>query len=552
MRNNEVEAAPSVAKKESIIVDKASLPVIKDNTINKEEKNSKKHTKEIDEDKSVKKENPQRLFGKFQFQFFMDILKPDCLIEKDGVKSYVYFNLEKLYNILKRMFKDLFEKYPKTLEEIKESIEAYIKDKEKHDKPFIEEKNGVKDFFRTIKFWFIKEKYNRKAKNEVIKLAYCLVKLKDLKENDPENFKKRFGFIDTEDYKITFDNFQDLGFIINQFENLKITGENISKINENIKALNETFDNIRQQIENEYKGNHVTVLMSFLIKNIDDKLSKIEDFNIPEESETYKNMTDLIKKLNQHIFEYMFIKKENNNFFFGITFELKIIKNLEKEKIVILNQGKNLNDFYSKLKTNFENLRDHLYIFDEDDDEKEPVTEKDKMKFIRKYMTKLKKLDDLKVDNKKKIKENYQKTFNNGIQTVGDVLSKKPDKKVKEKVKTEGEGEGEGEGKGQGKEDEEKVDNSKLNINIIKDIGNSAFQIHENYIELKLLEKTRENIENRKNKTIKLIKEYDLIRKIEKKMEEIKEKNVCGLSITRRINDEKNLLEDLYIVDIIY
>jgi len=35
-------------------------------------------------------------------------------------------------------------------------------------------------------------------------------------------------------------------------------------------------------------------------------------------------------------------------------------------------------------------------------------------------------------------------------------------------------------------------------------------------------------------------------------MEEIKEKNVCGLSITRRINDEKNLLEDLYIVDIIY
>lgn len=61
------------------------MPVIKDNTINKEEKNSKKHTKEIDEDKSVKKENPQRLFGKFQFQFFMDILKPDCLIEKDGV-----------------------------------------------------------------------------------------------------------------------------------------------------------------------------------------------------------------------------------------------------------------------------------------------------------------------------------------------------------------------------------------------------------------------------------------------------------------------------------
>ena len=181
MRNNEVEAAPSVAKKESIIVDKASLPVIKDNTINKEEKNSKKHTKEIDEDKSVKKENPQRLFGKFQFQFFMDILKPDCLIEKDGVKSYVYFNLEKLYNILKRMFKDLFEKYPKTLEEIKESIEAYIKDKEKHDKPFIEEKNGVKDFFRTIKFWFIKEKYNRKAKNEVIKLAYCFGPTKGFK-----------------------------------------------------------------------------------------------------------------------------------------------------------------------------------------------------------------------------------------------------------------------------------------------------------------------------------------------------------------------------------
>lgn len=257
-------------------------------------------------------------------------------------------------------------------------------------------------------------------------------------------------------------------------------------------------------------------------------------------------MTDLIKKLNKFIFKYMFIKKEINNFFFGITFELKIIKNLEKEKIVILNQGKNLNDFYSKLKTNFENLRDHLNIFDEDDDEKEPVTEKDKMEFIRNYMAKLKKLEDLNGNIEKKIYENYNKTFNNGIQTVGDVFSKMPDKKVKEKIKTEGEGEGKIEG------EVEKVGNSKLNINIIKDVGNSAFQINENFIDLKLLKKTRKNLENRKNETIKLIKEYELIKKIEKKMEEIKEKNVCGLSITRKINDEKNQLEDLYIVDIIY
>ena len=182
-----------------------------------------------------------------------------------------------------------------------------------------------------------------------------------------------------------------------------------------------------------YEENDIPVLMSFLIKNIDDKLSKIEDLNIPEETDTYKNMTDLIKKLNKFIFKYMFIKKEINNFFFGITFELKIIKNLEKEKIVILNQGKNLNDFYSKLKTNFENLRDHLNIFDEDDDEKEPVTEKDKMEFIRNYMAKLKKLEDLNGNIEKKIYENYNKTFNNGIQTVGDVFSKMPDKKVKEK-----------------------------------------------------------------------------------------------------------------------
>ena len=331
------------------------------------------------------------------------------------------------------MFNHLFKKYPNTLEEIKESIEAYIKDKKKHDKEFIENKNGVKDFFRTIKFWFIKEKYNREAKNEVIKLAYCMAQLKDLKENDPENFKKCIGFIDTEDYKITPYNFQVFDFIRNQFEYLKITGENISEINENIKVLNKTFDDIRKQIKNEYEENDIPVLMSFLIKNIDDKLSKIEDLNIPEETDTYKNMTDLIKKLNKFIFKYMFIKKEINNFFFGITFELKIIKNLEKEKIVILNQGKNLNDFYSKLKTNFENLRDHLNIFDEDDDEKEPVTEKDKMEFIRNYMAKLKKLEDLNGNIEKKIYENYNKTFNNGIQTVGDVFSKMPDKKVKEK-----------------------------------------------------------------------------------------------------------------------
>lgn len=99
---------------------------------------------------------------------------------------------------------------------------------------------------------FIKEKYNRQAKNEVIKLAYCLAQLKDLKENDPENFKKCIGFIDTEDYKITTYNFEVFDSIRNQFENLKITGENISKINENIKVLNETFDDIRKQIENEY------------------------------------------------------------------------------------------------------------------------------------------------------------------------------------------------------------------------------------------------------------------------------------------------------------
>lgn len=244
---------------------------------------------------TVQKENPQSLFGNFQFQFFIDVLKPDCLFEKDEKQSYVFFNLEKFYNLLYKMYEGLLNKYPNTLEHIKESIIAYIKDKNKHDKEFIEDKSIVKAFFRRIKFIFLKEIYNKNAKNEIIKLAYCLAQLNDLREDDPEKFKKSIAFVDTQDYKITPYNYEILDNIKQQFSSLKITGENINEIDNNIELLKETFNEIRKQIENDFLEDDKPILMSFLIKNVDDKLSKFEDLNIPEDTETYKKMTDLLK-----------------------------------------------------------------------------------------------------------------------------------------------------------------------------------------------------------------------------------------------------------------
>lgn len=69
------------------------------------------------------------------------------------------------------------------------------------------------------------------------------------------------------------------------------------------------------------------------------------------------------------------------------------------------------------------------------------------------------------------------------------------------------------------------------------------------------MEKAQKMINYQKGETIKLIKEFELIDKIQEEIKRKKEfdiNSINGIQITKQINDLENQLTDLYSVEIIY
>ena len=68
---------------------------------------------------------PKNLDKTFEFNFFGDTLKPECVFFRDGRRFYVYFNLNELKNKLNEKWSLIFENYPKNLDDLKQPLEVF-------------------------------------------------------------------------------------------------------------------------------------------------------------------------------------------------------------------------------------------------------------------------------------------------------------------------------------------------------------------------------------------------------------------------------------------
>ena len=84
-------------------------------------------TDEKEQENSIFKKYPHRLYGDLEFDIYDDKLEPDCIYLFDAKKYFVYFNLNELRNKLEVKIKELFDKNPKNFENLRKPLEDYMK-----------------------------------------------------------------------------------------------------------------------------------------------------------------------------------------------------------------------------------------------------------------------------------------------------------------------------------------------------------------------------------------------------------------------------------------
>ena len=187
--------------------------------------------------------------------------------------------------------------------------------------------------------------------------------------------------------------------------------------------------------------------------------------------------------------------------------------------------GININTFYTKLEKDFKVSRDHLLNFEKDENEK--ITEEDKNNFFKIYMSKVENLENLDNQIKKELNAKNKKMVQDGFGVVENGAKGIMDLK---KMNVDG------------------------TFNAGKNIIDSTFQVIDTNIEKKLLKKTKYMISYRKDETIRLIKEFDLLEKMRDIIEDEKFEinSINGILISKDIDNLSNPLTDKYSVDKIY
>ena len=316
-----------------------------DNTIEEIKKEDKKEESPNKEKEEIKYLN--NLFGDFEFDFFDDILEPDCTYISSNRIYLVFFDLKALYNTLEEKIKKLFDDYPKNLENLKEPLENYMTIYQKEE--YKDETSSFGHFIERIKFIFCKESYNRKVQERAIKMAFLFSQLKSKKldlTNESEDTKINIGFIDSINYKIAIKNYEDLQKIHDEISCLKIRIKNIEEINKSLQLLKDKMKKIIEEIENKYNGKskiRQSICNLYLLKEIDSKLTKIEASNDARcAPKTYNKMRYIRSNINKFIKDN--ILQEKKKLFFDLDLEFKIIKNTNEEKKVLLD-GIYINNF---------------------------------------------------------------------------------------------------------------------------------------------------------------------------------------------------------------
>ena len=468
----------------------------------------------MDEFEKFMDKYPENLIGKFEFEFYGDTLKPDCVFWRDGRKYYVYFNLEYLRNKLDEKWQSIFNNYPENLADLKEPLEKFRSTYRENQ--FKEDSGFFKTIYLEIKFIFVKEKFNKDVRKRAGALAYLLAQIEHREKQDCTTI----GMIDSINLKIDFFPFEIFDTINTEVEGINIKRDTIEQVRESLNFLSQIFNSLNDKIDNNFGDNDKKILKSYLANRINPKLSLIEDYVLSEDSEDYQNRKSLRNKLNCIVTINM-DKETNKSFFFDEEkFQFKIIKDIKSEKIVLLNSV-HMKKFYTDLVEIFVYLRDFLLQFDDDVIEINPERKND---FIRKHMNKFEDLEKLDANIKKEINKTRSKMAKQGID-----LSKNS-VEIFKNLKNK-------------------------NLNVSQNANNAVDNLEKiaNYnIDKILLEKTENIIFQKKEETIKLIKEFDLMEKLKFIDDKrFKENTINGILIARKIKNPKNPLTDRYEVYLI-
>ena len=497
----------------------------------KEEDKKEEKTKEEEEEKDDEKftEYPKSFFGEFEFDLYDDSLKPDCTYILNDRTYYVYFNLNALYNRLEVKIAELFKKYPKNLENLKDPLQKYMKEYQKEE--YKETTSTFGYLWERVKFFFGDEYYNRNVQERLIKMAFlfCQLKSETFRINNLNN-KITIGIIDSYNYKIKIYCYEDFKKIKDEVNSIDIKKDNINEINKTLQIIEDKMKTLIDEIKNKYKGSDAVnqpIFILYLLKQIDFQLVKIEESNeVLNHAKTYKKMRNIRSQMNKYIKDN--IKREQKKFYFDLDLFFKIIKNTNQEKKVFLD-GINIDAFLKEINKNFENLQSHLFKFDKDELQGVTDNPKNKMAIIQFLREKVEKYEKL-----EKLEENIDKELNDIDSKIYDDL----------------------------------VDGGKSGVSAIlsfkdkdfnagfehaKKIGKSYFKAKENKIVKAYKEKTKAIIRYNKDETLKLINEYELLDKFREQKRKIKEnENINGYIVSKKIRDPKNPILDLYSVDIIY
>ena len=227
----ENEDAPPTTNPEQKVPEENEIIEKPDKTSDKAKEENQVKTEEAKEEEEKEEEvkgekYPKSLFGQFEFDLYDDCLKPDCTFILNKRIYYVYFNLKSLSNKLEEDIANLFKKYPKNLENLKEPLEKYLKEYQKEE--FKEQSFYVGYIIERIKFIFGEESYDRKVQERVMKMAFlfCQLKSETIRINDL-NKKTTIGLIDSHKYKIKIYSYEDFQKINDEINNIDVKINNI-------------------------------------------------------------------------------------------------------------------------------------------------------------------------------------------------------------------------------------------------------------------------------------------------------------------------------------
>ena len=419
------------------------------------------------------------------------IIEPDLYYQN----KYYFFNLN---DFKKKLNKDLHDtlnnmNYEKMFEPYKDDLIAYSSTN-LEDKPFQRRpKKFFESILRGIYFKIYPDEKNIIEKNKAIILATIIHKINLHSYKNPYIDKYFIGYLDCNPNggDIDFLYYPFFQYIDDKIKDLDLFVENN---NTYIKSLKELINSLKDKIKKYSKEEKEKyILINYLIKIIIPKLKVKEDlyYRGKLNEETEKLLYELYDSISLLILNGLEQVRDSNILFENIEFKdipITIIKNTTNEKVI--------------------------FIFKD-------------------YINKLNKLLSDEIDSSK-ICYSFDKSLNRKESEFKEYLKNNIDKSNREKkefIQINN-----------GKIKESKINISKYNINIPNNNNDSIL----NSLEKQNLINEDESY-NTYNEESKIV---DLIHWIEYKKKDIMNKNIKGILITKKLNNN-NHFHDKFIIDVI-